>query len=68
LAAADPARAGTSDLLLARRPVRHDPSLPDQGRGPLTETVTRIKIALPSAFSSQTAFVDLAGLIAKLPP
>jgi hypothetical protein len=34
----------------------------------VTEMVTRIKIALPSAFPYQTGFVDLAGRIAKLPP
>jgi hypothetical protein len=34
----------------------------------VTEMVTRIKIALPSAFPYQAGFVDLAGRIAKLPP
>jgi len=34
----------------------------------VTEMVTRIKIALPSAFPYQTGFADLAGRIAKLPP
>ena len=34
LAAAEPARPGAPDLVLARRPVRHDPALPDQGRRP----------------------------------
>jgi hypothetical protein len=30
--------------------------------------VTRIKIALPSAFPYRIGFADLAGRIAKLPP
>jgi hypothetical protein len=34
----------------------------------VTEMVTRIKIALPSAFPYQAGFTDLAGRIAKLPP
>ena len=34
LAAAEPARPGAPDLVLARRAVRHDPALPDQGRRP----------------------------------
>ena len=34
----------------------------------VTEMVTRIKVALPSAFPYQTGFADLAGRIAKLPP
>jgi hypothetical protein len=34
LAAAHPARVGTGTLLLARRPVRHHPVRPDQGRRP----------------------------------
>ncbi len=34
----------------------------------VTEMVTRIKIALPSAFPYQVGFADLAGRIAKLPP
>ena len=34
LAAAHPARPGAQDLVLARRPVRHDPPRPDQGRRP----------------------------------
>ena len=34
----------------------------------VTEMVTRIKIALPSAFPYQAGFADLAGRIAKLPP
>ncbi len=34
LAAAEPARLGAPHLVLARRPVRHDPALPDQGRRP----------------------------------
>ncbi len=36
--------------------------------GRVTEMVTRIKIALPSAFPHQAGFADLAGRIAKLPP
>ena len=36
--------------------------------GRVTEMVTRIKIALPSAFPYQADFADLAGRIAKLPP
>ena len=36
--------------------------------GRVTEMVTRIKIALPSAFPYQAGFADLAGRIAKLPP
>jgi hypothetical protein len=36
--------------------------------GRVTEMVTRIKVALPSAFSYQTGFANLAGRIAKLPP
>ncbi len=36
--------------------------------GRVTEMVTRIKIALPSAFPYQAGFVDLAGRVAKLPP
>lgn len=34
----------------------------------VTETVTRIKVALPSAFPYQAGFAMLAGQIAKLPP
>ena len=34
----------------------------------VTEMVTRIKVALPSAFPYQAGFADLAGRIAKLPP
>ena len=34
----------------------------------VTEMVTRIKIALPSAFPNQAGFAMLAGRIAKLPP
>jgi hypothetical protein len=34
----------------------------------VTEMVTRIKIALPSAFPYQAGFTDLVGRIAKLPP
>jgi hypothetical protein len=34
----------------------------------VTEMVTRIKLALPSAFPYQAGFADLAGRIAKLPP
>ena len=36
--------------------------------GRVTEMVTRIKIALPTAFPYQVGFTDLAGRIAKLPP
>jgi hypothetical protein len=36
--------------------------------GRVTEMVTRIKVALPSAFPYQVGFADLAGRIAKLPP
>jgi Transposase DDE domain group 1 len=36
--------------------------------GRITEMVTRIKIALPTAFPYQAGFTDLAGRIAKLPP
>jgi hypothetical protein len=34
----------------------------------VTEMVTRIKVALPSAFPYQVGFADLANRIAKLPP
>ena len=34
----------------------------------VTEMVTRIKIALPSAFPNRAGFTMLAGRIAKLPP
>ena len=34
----------------------------------VTEMVTRIKVALPSAFPYQAAFTDLAGRIVRLPP
>jgi hypothetical protein len=34
----------------------------------VTEMVTRIKVALPSAFPYQVGFADLASRIAKLPP
>jgi len=34
----------------------------------VTEMVTRIKIALPSAFPYRAGFTDLAGRVAKLPP
>jgi len=34
----------------------------------VTEMVTRIKAALPSASPYQAGFADLAGCIAKLPP
>ena len=36
--------------------------------GRVTEMVTRIKLALPSAFPYQAGFATLAGRIAKLPP
>jgi hypothetical protein len=36
--------------------------------GRVTEMVTRIKIALPSAFPYQAGFADLAGRLGKLPP
>src|SRR5271168_3861445 len=36
--------------------------------GRVTELVTRIKIALPTAFPYQAGFADLAGRIVKLPP
>ena len=36
--------------------------------GRVTEMVTRIKIALPSAFPYQAGFTLLVGRIAKLPP
>jgi hypothetical protein len=36
--------------------------------GRVTETVTRIKVALPTFFPYQAGFADLAGRIAKLPP
>ena len=34
----------------------------------VTEMVTRIKVALPSAFPYQAGFTDLAARVAKLPP
>jgi hypothetical protein len=34
----------------------------------VTEMVTRIKVALPSAFPYRAGFTMLAGHIAKLPP
>jgi hypothetical protein len=70
----EPARLGAANILLARGSVRHDPALSHQGRrlikvaGRVTEMVTRIKIALPSAFPYQAGFANLAGRIAKLPP
>ena len=39
-----------------------------KGAGRVTEMVTRIKVALPSAFPYQAGFANLAGRIAKLPP
>ena len=36
--------------------------------GRVTEMVTRIKVALPSAFPYQAGFANLAGRVAKLPP
>ena len=36
--------------------------------GRVTEMVTRIKVALPTAFPYQAGFSDLVGRIAKLPP
>ena len=36
--------------------------------GRVTELVTRIKIALPTAYPYQIGFATLAGSIAKLPP
>jgi hypothetical protein len=36
--------------------------------GRVTEMVTRIKVALPSAFPYQAGFADLVGRLAKLPP
>jgi hypothetical protein len=36
--------------------------------GRVTELVTRIKIALPTAYPYQIGFVTLAGRIATLPP
>src|SRR6266581_2846189 len=36
--------------------------------GRVTEMVTRIKLALPTAYPYQIGFADLAGRIAKLPP
>ena len=35
--------------------------------GRVTEMVTRIKVALPSAFPYQAGFANLAGRLAKLP-
>jgi hypothetical protein len=36
--------------------------------GRVTEMVTRIKIALPTAYPYRSGFATLAGCIAKLPP
>ena len=36
--------------------------------GRVTERVTRIKVALPTAFPYQAGFIDLTDRIAKLPP
>ncbi|MGH7098660.1 MAG: IS1380 family transposase [Stellaceae bacterium] len=36
--------------------------------GRVTEMVTRIKVALPTAYPYQAGFADLAGRVAKLPP
>ena len=36
--------------------------------GRVTEMVTRIKIALPTAYPYQIGFATLAGRLAKLPP
>ena len=36
--------------------------------GRVTKLLTRIKIALPSAYPYQIGFADLAGRLAKLPP
>jgi len=36
--------------------------------GPVTEMVTRIKIALPTAYPYQIGFATLAGRVTKLPP
>jgi hypothetical protein len=36
--------------------------------GRVTEMVTRIKVALPSAFPYQASFANLAGRLDKLPP
>ena len=36
--------------------------------GRVTEMVTRIKIALPTAYPYQIGFTSLAGRLAKLPP
>jgi hypothetical protein len=59
---------------LARRTVRHDPPLSDQGgrliklAGRITEMVTRIKIALPTTYPYHAGFAMLAARSAKLPP
>ena len=36
--------------------------------GRVTEMITRIKIALPTAYPYQASFTDLTGRIASLPP
>ena len=68
LAAVDPARPGarTSFWRDAQFDTIRLSLIKVAGR--VTEMVTRIKIALPTAFPYQTGFADLAGRIAKLPP
>ena len=63
-----PARPGAQDLVLARRPVRHDPPRLIKVAGRVTEMVTRIKVALPTGYPYQESLALLAGRAAKLPP
>jgi hypothetical protein len=68
LAVAYLARLGAPDIVLAQRPVRHHPTLLIKVAGRVTEMITRIKIALPTAYPYQIGFATLVGQIAKLPP
>ncbi len=70
LAAADLARSGASDIVLARCPLRHDPPLPDQGRrarhrdGHPHQDCPADCLPLPN----QIGFATLAGRVTTLPP
>ena len=68
MAATEPARSGFPELVLARRQFCTIRLCLIKVAGRVTELVTRIKIALPTAYPYQIGFATLAGRIATLPP
>jgi hypothetical protein len=68
LAVAHLARLGAPDIVLAQRPVRHHPTLPDQGGRTRHRDDHPHQIALPTAYPYQVGFATLTAQIAKLPP